>query len=272
MRSAAKIHVRPLPIQRNRRFLKIRDEFHLVRVVSAFEEFDRVRPRHFDAVNRQAILHDALHLFLDRGETLLGYGRREPHIVIEAVLDARSNAEARPREEVLDGLRHQMRGRVPNYIESLFRFGEDRLQNAFAGDDALKINRLSIQFRRNRTSGCSQRPQQFPGLLPRLNSLSFRISYQRHVRCLPKNKIRPTSLHGDDVGRIAVPLHFRLLHRHLLRCKGRTPTPWRQCRFGVSSGVVFRRDSAEGLSACGPSSLSVQRRRTLPIIAMKPIY
>jgi hypothetical protein len=73
------------------------------------------------AHERRRSLGDALHLLFDLGEVV----RRDLpvgiiNIVVKAVLDGRSDGQLRLGEHAQNGVRHQMRGGVPQHLE---RFG-----------------------------------------------------------------------------------------------------------------------------------------------------
>ena len=79
------------------------------------------------ALERLVGLHDLAHARLDAREVVLRevLAVREREVVVEAVLDRRADGVLGARVEVGDGLRHHVRGGVPQHLAAVGRVGGD---------------------------------------------------------------------------------------------------------------------------------------------------
>ncbi len=94
------------------------DELELVPLAHALEEVLRLLTGHGLAVEGQILRDDPPHLLLDLAEVLIGEGTvRLVEVVIEAVLDRRTDGHLRPGEQALHCLRHHVRRRVTDELE-----------------------------------------------------------------------------------------------------------------------------------------------------------
>lgn len=93
------------------------DELQLVRLVG---ELLAGRLVGDDAAGEAlAALLDLLHLLLDGLEVIGGEGAGHVEVVVEAVLDRRADAQLGLGEQLLHGLRHDVRGRVAQDVEAV---------------------------------------------------------------------------------------------------------------------------------------------------------
>ena len=103
------------------------DDLDLVRLIG--EQLLGLVHRHLGTHERLIGLHDGTHLCLDRHQIVvvegLAVGKFE--VIIEAVLDRRSDRELGAREQPCDGLRHHVGGRVPQHMAAVLGvLGDDR--------------------------------------------------------------------------------------------------------------------------------------------------
>ena len=94
------------------------DDLGLVVLAHALERTaTAVIARHHAAVDLLIRLGDLVHLRFDRRQILGREGPLEGEVVVEAVLDDRADRDLRLREELLHGLREQVRGRMADDLE-----------------------------------------------------------------------------------------------------------------------------------------------------------
>ena len=103
------------------------DELELERLVSEFDTGIVVRD---DAADEPLVLaDDALHLLLDRLEIVGSEGVFDAEVVVEAVLDRRTDAEVRLRANPLHRLREHVRGRMAQDAETVRAVDRHRLDS-----------------------------------------------------------------------------------------------------------------------------------------------
>src|SRR5215475_5432288 len=78
---------------------------------------------HDAAAEALALPDDLAHLLLDGLEVVRAERLRHVEVVVEAVLDRRPDAELRLREQVLDGLRHDVRASGEGDVQLSGRHG-----------------------------------------------------------------------------------------------------------------------------------------------------
>lgn len=113
--AAAHLDVRT--VVRGRRGALEADELQLVRLVGELLA-GRLVGDHA-AGELLAALLDLLHLLLDGLEVIGGEGLRDVEVVVEAVPDRRADAQLGLGEELLHGLRHDVRGRVAQDVQAV---------------------------------------------------------------------------------------------------------------------------------------------------------
>ncbi len=99
-----------------------------------------------DDATREALAlpDDVAHLLLDGREVL---GRERPlgqEVVVEAVLDGRTDAEQRPGEQLLHGLGQHVRRRVAQHHQPVRRAERHRLDLVPGGDDVGQVAQLAL--------------------------------------------------------------------------------------------------------------------------------
>ena len=120
VRAATEVDEVAVAVERHRGLAlagEVVDLVDLVGVLALDEELARVGDAHHRALERRLGGDDARHLGLDGREVLLGDGPGGVEVVVEAVVDRRAEAELGPRDQRLDGLRHDVRGGVPHDVE-----------------------------------------------------------------------------------------------------------------------------------------------------------
>ena len=122
VRAPAEVGECAVGIERDRAVLEVRDQFHLVLVALLGEGLQRVglailRVR-MSGLLVAGKLHHLLFDGFGRSASVMGVGR--VHVVVEAVLDGRADAELDARIERFERLGQQVRRGVP---ESVLAFG-----------------------------------------------------------------------------------------------------------------------------------------------------
>ena len=113
MRACAQIHEFALTVKADYRILRqILDQLHLIVFVSLLHEGDRLITGKRKALQRQALLHDLLHFLFDCGKILAGNGLLKLKIIIEAILNCRSDRQLRIRIQALYRLCQNMGSRM----------------------------------------------------------------------------------------------------------------------------------------------------------------
>ena len=128
VRTAAQVDELAFGVERNRLVGRDRrDDLRLVVLADRLEIAHRLVARHQRAGDRLVLLRELDHLVFDRLEI---FGRERPlerEVVVEAVLDHRSDRHLRIGEQFLDRVGEQMRGRVTDDVETLgVALGDDR--------------------------------------------------------------------------------------------------------------------------------------------------
>src|SRR5439155_2592202 len=75
-----------------------------------------------EALERLRFLDNAPHLFLDAGEVFLAEGRIDINVVVEAVLDGRTEGQLDPGKQAHDRSGHDMGTTVPEHVEGVALF------------------------------------------------------------------------------------------------------------------------------------------------------
>ena len=94
--------------------------------------------------HRKVCLDDLLHLSLDGLELVRRKGLRAADVVIPAVVQRRADAELGIREQVLDGLRHNVRARVPEGVLAFRGIERQDLQLAVLFQRSAQVHGLAV--------------------------------------------------------------------------------------------------------------------------------
>ena len=86
----------------------------------------------------------SLHPLLDALEVVGGERAADVEVVVEAVLDRRADAELGLGEELLHGLRHHVRGGVPQDREAVARVDRDRLDLVAVAQLVRQVAQLAV--------------------------------------------------------------------------------------------------------------------------------
>ena len=93
----------------------------LVVLAALLHQLDGLVAGQDEGLDGKVFLADLLHLFFNAGQILVGQlGVAQVHIVVEAVLGGGAKGKVRLGEQPLDGLRHDVGGRVAQYVQFLF--------------------------------------------------------------------------------------------------------------------------------------------------------
>ena len=94
---------------------------------------------------------DLLHLLLDDGQVFQRERLVAEEVVIEAVLDHRTDGDLRARPQRLDGFRHDMRGVVADEFERARVLAIDEFDLGVAFDRVGEIGQLAVERHRHGT-------------------------------------------------------------------------------------------------------------------------
>src|SRR5262249_14389850 len=121
VRAAAEVDELALVIERDPVLRDALDDLDLVVLAERPKALDRVRLAHLLAPDRKVFLHDRPHRLLDARQILGGEAAGTAEVVVEAVLDHRTDRDLGLRPEALHRLCHQVGRRVPDDVEPLRR-------------------------------------------------------------------------------------------------------------------------------------------------------
>ena len=128
--AAAEVLERAMAVEADRRSLRlgeVLDDLDLERLTCASLQVDRLCARQVaGALEGQARGLLLAHLRLDLLEVGGRQRTRQVEVVVEAVLDGRTDAELRLREELQDGGSHHVRGAVPHGRQAVLRARRER--------------------------------------------------------------------------------------------------------------------------------------------------
>jgi hypothetical protein len=144
VRASTEVFPVPLGVDGDRRLRDPLDDLDLVALTLAGEEPDRVRLREHAARDRQVPRDDLAHSLLDRLEVggCERFGTDE--VVIEAVVDHRSDRHLGAGKELLDRLREEMRRRVAEHVEPGGRIRQQRLENGVLDELARDVEHGAV--------------------------------------------------------------------------------------------------------------------------------
>ena len=148
MRARAEIREVTLFIERDRFLLRqVFDQHDLVVLAFILEILERFIARQHLLHQRDIFLRDLRHLLLDRCEILLAENMVRVQIIVEAIIDRRSDSKLHAREQVLDRLRHHM-GRRMTQREKTFRILlREEFHLCTIHDRIAQIRQLAIHLR-----------------------------------------------------------------------------------------------------------------------------
>lgn len=96
------------------------------------------------AVEALPALEDLEHPLLDPGQVLGVERLGDLEVVVEPVLDRRSDAQFRLRKQVLDGLGQDVRGRMPQNGQALGVLGTNRLDHITRRDAVIQVAQFAV--------------------------------------------------------------------------------------------------------------------------------
>ena len=93
----------------------------LVVLAALLHQLDGLAAGQDEGLDGKVFLADLLHLFFNAGQVLVGQlGVAQVHVVVEAVLGGGAKGKVRLGEQPLECLRHDVGGRVAQYVQFLF--------------------------------------------------------------------------------------------------------------------------------------------------------
>ena len=154
MRAAAQIEPVALVVERDR--LVLRDgveQLELEALAHGVEALSRDLARHLLPHEWQVGLHDLGHARLDPPEILGRERLIAKEVVVEAVLDRRTDGHLRAGEQVLDRLGHDMGAVVPDYRQRVGILGPDQPHPGVALDRPVEVAHHAIDLHDQRGAG-----------------------------------------------------------------------------------------------------------------------
>ena len=154
VRAAAEVDEVAFAVERDRLVGRDRrDDLGLVVLAQALEELHRVVARHLRAHDGLVLLRELRHALLDRGEVLRRERALVREVVVEAVLDHRTDRHLRVGEQFLDRVGEQVRRRVADDLEALgVLVGDDR-DAGVAVDHVRRVDDLAVDLAGQRGLG-----------------------------------------------------------------------------------------------------------------------
>ncbi len=122
------------------------DQLHLVFLMLFLHQRDGGVLVQLEALERQVLLDDLLHLGLDAAQVLRRERARQVEVVVEPVLNRRADGEARVGEQVFDGLCHDVRGRMPVRLFALRVVEGENLQLAVLFHRRAQVDHFAVQL------------------------------------------------------------------------------------------------------------------------------
>ena len=121
------------------------DDLGLVLFADALEEFDRVVARPFLARDDFVLLGKFSHLLLDGGQVFRRKRAFVREVVVEAVVDHRTDGDLSVRKQLLDGISQQVRRGVADQVQAVGVLGRHDGQTGVALDAEAGIDQLGIR-------------------------------------------------------------------------------------------------------------------------------
>ncbi len=123
------------------------DDLDLELLALGLKEVDGVGDVHLLADEGDVLGDLLVGLVLDRLELLGGERPVAEEVVVEAALDRRADGDLGPREELLHGARHHVRGIVTDGVQRLGRPRGEDLQLPVLGERPAEVDRVAIEAR-----------------------------------------------------------------------------------------------------------------------------
>ncbi len=141
VRSAAQVREGSVLIIGNGSVFQFADQLALVRIAFLFEMLERVRLGNGDTLESLLLAGQFEHLLLYLREVSLGEGLAiHVDIIIEAILDGRSDAELDTRIQGFEGFRHQVGRGVPENPAGIFILPFQELHGRIGRNRAGKVH------------------------------------------------------------------------------------------------------------------------------------
>ena len=154
MRAAAQVDEFALLIQRQDLVGRnVLDDAGLVLLTPRAEKGHRLVARHFAALHLQIVGDDLLHLVLDRLQIFGAKRLVAGKIVVEAIVDRRTDRDLGAREQALYRLRHQVCSRMTDDFHAFLVARGDDAQASIPVDPVAGIDHSSIKFTGQRRLG-----------------------------------------------------------------------------------------------------------------------
>ena len=134
-------------------FRKVFDQLHLVRFFLLTEVRNRLITRLGEACEGQVLLHDLLHLCFDLLEIIIRQLSLKVDVIVEAVVDGRTDRELCFRIQALDCLSHDMGRGMVKCMLSLGAVEGIKIQRAVLVNHRAQIYGLAVHFRHTCRAG-----------------------------------------------------------------------------------------------------------------------
>ena len=149
MRSGAEVHKLSLLVETDLSvFRKVFDKLYFVGFVFLFEVFNRLSSRLCKSCDGKIFFDDLFHFRLDLCKILSGDGFFAVNIVIETVVDRRSDGELHIRIKTFDRLSHDMRCGMTEGASASLTVKSKDIQFTVPVQHGTEIHNLSVHFSR----------------------------------------------------------------------------------------------------------------------------
>ena len=129
------------------------DDLDLELLTLGGEQLDRLLRRDLGALEAQVRRDDRVGLGLDAGELVLRERLAAIEVVVEAVLDRRTDRDLGPREQPLHGIGDDVRRVVADGVERLGCLGREDLELGVPVERARQIHERAVRLREHRGLG-----------------------------------------------------------------------------------------------------------------------
>ena len=151
MRARTEIREIPLFVERDRLlFRQIFDQHDLVVLAFSLEILERLFARQHLLHQRNIFLRDLRHFLLDRCEILLAEDMVRIQIIVEAIIDRRSDSKLHTREQMLNRLCHHMGRSMTQREKPLRILLREEFHLCAIHDRITQIRQLAIHLRHQR--------------------------------------------------------------------------------------------------------------------------
>ncbi|MCY1292966.1 hypothetical protein D9M70_422090 [compost metagenome] len=147
VRAATHVHVLLVEVQAHGRFVRhVVDQAQLVFLTASLEQLDNLGTRSHLLDDVVVLVDQLSHALFDRRHIFRSEGALEGDVVVEALLDHRTDHHPGSRIELLDGVANQVRAGVADDLQPLLVLRRDDLQGSVGFDQIAGIHLLAVDL------------------------------------------------------------------------------------------------------------------------------